>query len=342
MKKPSIKRNTKLEMLVFTFIVIAVGIVLIISIFDKPQPETAQTPSGDVQTSPQQEPPEDDRQDTEKIQPTTNPDTMVLQPEATVEVENTEIDYPDIAFPFSSDAIKNIEITCDSDWICNEDTEWQLKFGITHKLAGENVKYGYQINPSDGMIAVNYDNGVDVPSNDEAIDFYYREEYGNIIPIVGNAITWYPGDEREFESAKLFVQVINLTTKNVESVFNISIDKYGDSYKISGIESAELTGEIKEKAYDIALEYYNDRNSTAQAKGINESVVAVVPRTQNEMYFVDGMPQDGTGICPVIAVYINLRPKSGDYSNIFQGCFITYLNKDTLEVIGEGKMNFID
>ena len=336
MKIPKIKRNYKLEMLIVTIVVVIIGIATIVSIFmDKQSKPTEQNPTVNTQEQNPAENTQEENQETKNPQPSEATTVPTIEPLE----ENPVIDYSKISFPLTSKTVKNIEIISESNGICSEDNNWQLKFAINNKLANKQKKYAYQINTSHGTVFVSYDKGLNPSDFDNALNFYYREEYGKITPILDDGITWIPPEE-EVESVKFFVQVIDLSSRNIESVFNILINKDGSSYRIAGIESAELVGSDKEKAYTIALDYYKSKDGTIEIKGIDSSVVAIAPRTQNNLYYVDNVPINGTGIGPIIVVYINYN--SGGSLTLPQGCFIVYLDKNTFEIIGEGKMNFAE
>lgn len=331
MKIPKIKRNKKLEMLIVTLLVVIIGIAAIFTLFTAPKETNTQ---GNQQTSTQENGAKgEDPQNTSKNEETSSPESTPTP------TPTTTVDFSTVSFPLASNSIKNIEITSATNGICNEQNKWELKFFINNKTANKQKKYAYQINPLQGTVDVRYDKGVSQSDFDNALNFYYTEEFGNMSPLLNEGITWMPPKEA-IQNTKLFVQVMDINSKNIETVFYILIGKDNDSYRIAGIESCELSGSEKEKAYNIALNYYASKQEGIKTKGIEESVVAIIPQTENNIYYVNNVAKNSTGMGPIVAVYINYY--NGDNSQLPQGCFIAYLKKDTLAVIGEGKMLFAD
>jgi len=324
------KRNRKLETFIMAVVVLFVGFMTIIFIFTKPESE----PTEQVTLTNSQE------ENQKKI--LNNQTAKTITPTDSPSKKKSNIDISNMNFSLKSNSVKNIEITSKSNGMCSEENGWQLKFTIGNRLANKQKKYAYQINPSHGIVFIEYDRGLNPSDFDNAINFYYREEHGNLSPILDDGITWMPAEDESIESIKLHVQVIDLASKNIESVFNVMINKKDDSYRITGIESAELVGADKEKAYKIALDYYINKKEILAIKEINESVAAVAPRTQNNLYYIDNVSYNGKEIGSVIVVYLNYNNENIELNMSHQGCFIVYLNKDTFEIIGEGRMRFAE
>lgn len=229
--------------------------------------------------------------------------------------------------------LSEIEITSATDGICNEQNGWMLKFIIKNRLDVKDSKYAYNIYPQNGNTEINYDQGISQSDVDNASYFYYSETYGNLSPILYDGITWRPMDE-QFDSTKIAVTVVNLGTKNIERVFNILIAKNGEEYKITGIESGEVSGDEKERAYNIALDYYQSKGFAKLAKGADASVVAETTRMINDMYYLGWEAKSGLGVGPIITVYVNSHIDNPSRP----GCYILYLEKESFNIIGEGWM----
>jgi len=231
--------------------------------------------------------------------------------------------------------IPQIEIISATDGICNEQNGWMLKFLIMNRSDIKGSKYAYNIYPLNGNTQINYDQGISQSDIDNASYFYYSETYGKLSPILYDGITWNPMDE-QFDSTKIAVTVINLVTKNIERVFNILIARDGEEYKITGIEPGEISGDEKERAYNIALDYYQSKGYAKLAKGADASVVAETARMIDDMYYLGLEAKSGVGVGPIITVYVNSHIDNPS----LPGCYILYLEKESFEIIGEGWLPF--
>lgn len=332
--KLQIKRNTPIEMIVFTLITIVVGIFTFSAIFSRtPENKTPQestTPISAVDTP----------QPTGNISAGEDGDDPSLELPMPTPTEIISAPVQVASFPLTSKDVKNIEITSTTNGICNENNKWELKFFINNKNASLQKKYAYHIVPENGHAFVLYKGEIDPNEFETAVNFLYSEEYGNMSPIVYDGITWSPPIE-PVPATKFFVKVIDIESRSVESCFNIIVQKDEEEYKITGLESTELIGFDKETLYNKALNYYQNKDESPQIENIDHAVVTLSPKIENDIYYINNIAYNGIDMRPILAVYIKYNISNLPFVPS-QGCFILYFNKDTLEIIGEGKMPFFE
>lgn len=322
------KINPKIKLLVVTFLLIIIGVFAVISIISErnnARTEEAKTsPSPTATTT--SEPGISTEGDIDDEQSTTFPQ------------ETDPIFLQGATFPLVSKNVNDIEITSATNGFCGESTDWKLKFFIRHKKASEQNKYAFNLIPEDGVAFTLYEGDVDMNIYNNATHFFYLPEYGNTSPIIYDGISWSPTLE-PVDATKIYVETINLETRVVESCFYITIHRDEAGYRITSLQSAEFNGDSKEKLYNIAIDYYKTKNDSIELQGIDHAVMSLSPKISNDMYFINDIPKDGSSLRSIIVAYLPYDADSVPFQ-LPQGCFVVYINKDDLSVIGEGKMFF--